>query len=72
MKRWDLQTDQIALVDVNNFYVSSERAFEPSLRHKPVAVYSNNDGCVIARCADVKAMGGENGCPCVRGEAVVP
>ncbi|KUJ79203.1 DNA polymerase V subunit UmuC [Microbulbifer flavimaris] len=63
MKRWDLQPTQIALVDVNNFYVSSERAFDPAIRHKPVAVYSNNDGCVIARCAEVKAMGVKMGVP---------
>ncbi|MFV8783163.1 Y-family DNA polymerase [Microbulbifer sp. SA54] len=63
MKRWDLQANQVALVDVNNFYVSSERTFDPSLRHKPVAVYSNNDGCVIARCAEVKAMGVKMGVP---------
>ena len=63
MKRWDLLPDQIALVDVNNFYVSSERAFDPTIRHKPVAVYSNNDGCVIARCAEVKAMGVKMGVP---------
>ncbi|WP_237068351.1 Y-family DNA polymerase [Microbulbifer guangxiensis] len=63
MKRWDLHPTQIALVDVNNFYVSSERAFDPAIRHKPVAVYSNNDGCVIARCAEVKAMGVKMGVP---------
>lgn len=63
MKRWDMLAGQIALVDVNNFYVSSERAFDPTIRHKPVAVYSNNDGCVIARCAEVKAMGVKMGTP---------
>lgn len=63
MKRWDSQPAQIALVDVNNFYVSSERAFDPTIRCKPVAVYSNNDGCVIARCAEVKAMGVKMGVP---------
>ncbi|WP_319004898.1 Y-family DNA polymerase [Microbulbifer aggregans] len=63
MKCWDLEPNQIALVDVNNFYVSSERAFDPTIRHKPVAVYSNNDGCVIARCAEVKAMGVKMGTP---------
>ena len=63
MKRWDLQSTQIALVDVNNFYVSAERAFDPSIRRKPVAVYSNNDGCVIARCAEVKATGVKMGTP---------
>ena len=63
MKRWDLCSNQIVLVDVNNFYVSSERAFDPTIRHKPVAVYSNNDGCVIARCAEVKALGVKMGVP---------
>ncbi|MFS1523800.1 Y-family DNA polymerase [Microbulbifer sp. 2304DJ12-6] len=63
MKRWDLQSNQIALVDINNFYVSSERAFDPCIRNKPVVVYSNNDGCVIARCAEVKAMNVKMGTP---------
>jgi hypothetical protein len=39
----------LALVDCNNFYVSCERVFQPELRGKPVVVFSNNDGCVIAR-----------------------
>ncbi|PPR38573.1 MAG: hypothetical protein CFH30_01049, partial [Alphaproteobacteria bacterium MarineAlpha8_Bin1] len=39
----------IALMDCNNFYVSCERLFDPSLRFKPVVVLSNNDGCVISR-----------------------
>lgn len=47
----------IALVDVNNFYVSAERVFNPKLEGKPVAVLSNNDGCVVARSAEVKALG---------------
>lgn len=38
-----------ALVDANNFYVSAERVFRPSLNGKPVIVLSNNDGCAIAR-----------------------
>ena len=42
----------IALVDCNNFYVSCERVFRPDLIGKPVAVLSNNDGCVVARSAD--------------------
>ncbi|MEW5250223.1 Y-family DNA polymerase [Microbulbifer sp. 2201CG32-9] len=63
MKRWDLLAHQIALVDINNFYVSSERAFDPRIRHKPVAVFSNNDGCVIARCAEVRAMNVKMGTP---------
>lgn len=47
----------IALVDCNNFYVSCERAFNPSLRGKPVVVLSNNDGCVVSRSAEAKALG---------------
>ncbi|WP_031435363.1 Y-family DNA polymerase [Methylomarinum vadi] len=46
-----------ALVDCNNFYVSCERVFRPDLWHKPVAVLSNNDGCIVARSAEVKALG---------------
>ena len=44
----------IALVDCNNFYVSSERAFNPGLNDKPVVVLSNNDGCVISRSNEAK------------------
>ena len=47
----------VALVDVNNFYVSSDRAFDPSLEGKPLVVLSNNDGCVITRSAEAKALG---------------
>ena len=46
-----------ALVDCNNFYASCERIFRPDLEAKPIAVLSNNDGCIIARSAEVKAMG---------------
>ncbi len=46
----------IALVDCNNFFVSVERVFDPSLRHKPVAVLSSNDGCIIARSNDIKPL----------------
>lgn len=45
-----------ALVDVNNFYCSCETVFRPDLRGKPVLVLSNNDGCVIARSAEVKEL----------------
>jgi len=45
-----------ALVDCNNFYVSCERVFNPILENKPVVVLSNNDGCVIARSNEAKAM----------------
>ena len=46
-----------ALVDCENFYVSCERVFDPSLRGRPVAVLSNNDGCIIARSEELKASG---------------
>lgn len=47
----------IALVDCNNFYVSCERVFRPDLINKPVAVLSNNDGCIVARSQEVKDLG---------------
>ena len=50
-------TRAIALIDVNNFYVSCERVFRPKLRNKPVVVLSNNDGCVISRSVEAKALG---------------
>lgn len=53
----------IALVDCNNFYASCERLFSPSLKDKPVVVLSNNDGCVIARSNEAKAIGIEMGAP---------
>ena len=46
-----------ALVDCNNFYVSCERVFQPKLKGKPVVVLSNNDGCVVSRSNEVKALG---------------
>lgn len=57
-------TKQIfALVDVNNMYVSCERAFNPRLRDRPVVVLSNNDGCAVARSNEVKALGVPMGAP---------
>jgi len=53
----------IALVDCNNFYASCERLFRPDLHNKPVAVLSNNDGCIVARSAEVKALGIKMGIP---------
>jgi nucleotidyltransferase/DNA polymerase involved in DNA repair len=53
----------IALVDCNNFYVSCERVFQPELRGRPVVVLSNNDGCVIARSNEAKALGIAMGAP---------
>ncbi|MEN3324816.1 Y-family DNA polymerase [Mariniflexile soesokkakense] len=52
-----------ALVDCNNFYASCERVFNPSLNGKPVVVLSNNDGCVIARSNEAKALGIPMGAP---------
>lgn len=52
-----------ALVDCNNFYVSCERLFQPELRELPVVVLSNNDGCVIARSQEAKALGIVMGTP---------
>jgi DNA polymerase V len=53
----------IALVDCNNFYVSCERVFQPHLWGQPVVVLSNNDGCVVARSREVKALGINMGVP---------
>lgn len=53
----------IALIDGNNFYVSCERVFQPHLEDKPMVVLSNNDGCVVARSAEVKALGVPMGVP---------
>lgn len=52
-----------ALVDCNNFYASCERVFRPELNGKPVVVLSNNDGCVIARSNEAKAVGIPMGAP---------
>ncbi|HGF1456459.1 TPA: DNA polymerase V, subunit C, partial [Legionella pneumophila] len=52
-----------ALIDCNNFYVSCERLFQPALANKPILVLSNNDGCVIARSNEVKALGVQMGVP---------
>lgn len=53
----------IALIDCNNFYVSSERVFAPYLENKPVNVLSNNDGCVVSRSQEVKDLGIKMGVP---------
>ena len=52
-----------ALVDCNNFYASCERVFQPALREVPIVVLSNNDGCVIARSNEAKALGIPMGAP---------
>lgn len=52
-----IRYDRIGLADCNNFYCSCERVFRPDLTGKPVVVLSNNDGCVIARSEEAKALG---------------
>jgi DNA polymerase V len=61
---WRISVTQcFALVDCNNFYASCERIFNPSIENKPVIVLSNNDGCVIARSEEAKALGIKMGQP---------
>ena len=55
--------NKIALVDCNSFYVSCERLFNPKIEKKPVVVLSNNDGCVISRSKEAKAIGIKMGEP---------
>lgn len=50
-------SDYIAHIDVNCFYASAERAFDPSLEGKPIVVLSNNDGCAVTRSSEAKALG---------------
>lgn len=52
-----------ALADCNNFYVSCERVFNPKLEGKPVVVLSNNDGCIVSRSNEAKALGIKMGAP---------
>lgn len=59
-----------ALVDCNNFYASCERVFRPDLKGKPIVVLSNNDGCVIARSNEAKAVGIPMGAPAFEYEKV--
>lgn len=59
-----------ALIDCNNFYVSCERVFNPSLLNKPVVVLSNNDGCVISRSNEAKQLGIPMGAPAFENEHI--
>ena len=61
---------QLALVDCNNFYVSCERLFRPDLTNCPVVVLSNNDGCVVSRSNEAKALGIKMGQPWFECKAV--
>ena len=58
-----------ALVDCNNFYASCERVFNPNLQGKPIAILSNNDGCVISRSDEAKALELPMGAPIFKWEA---
>lgn len=57
-----------ALVDCNNFYTSCERVFDPNLQGKPIGILSNNDGCVISRSDEAKAIGLPMGAPIFKWE----
>src|SRR5699024_7841709 len=61
--------DYIALVDVNAFFVSAERVFDPTLHNRPAVVLSNNNGCVVARSNEAKALGIPMGMPWFKLEA---
>ncbi|MCI0406823.1 MAG: Y-family DNA polymerase, partial [candidate division Zixibacteria bacterium] len=57
LERSERRDTLFALVDCNNFYVSCERVFNPNLEGKPVVVLSNNDGCIVSRSNEAKALG---------------
>ena len=61
-----------AIVDCDNCYVSCERVFRPDLEGRPVVVLSNNDGCVVARSNEAKAMGVKAGTPFFQLEQMFP
>lgn len=61
----------VALVDCNNFYVSCERVFNPALQGKPVAVLSNNDGCLVSRSQEIKDLKIPMGAPGFKYEALI-
>ena len=64
-------TKKIALVDCNSFYVSCERLFNPKIRKKPVVVLSNNDGCIISRSNEAKALGIKMGEPYFKAKDII-
>jgi DNA polymerase V len=66
-----MNTPVFALVDGNSFYASCEKVFRPDLCDKPVVVLSNNDGCVVARSAEAKALGIPMGAPLFQIRAAV-
>ena len=60
-----------ALIDCNAFYVSCERVFNPKLNNKPVVALSNNDGCIISRSKEAKALGIKMGVPLFKVKDIV-
>ena len=60
-----------ALVDCNNFYASCERVFNPRLKNRPIVVLSNNDGCIVARSNEVKALNIPMGVPFLEQQALI-
>ena len=66
-----LRTKKIALIDCNSFYVSCERLFNPKIRRKPVVVLSNNDGCIISRSNEAKALGIKMGEPYFKAKDII-
>ena len=64
-------TRKIALIDCNSFYVSCERLFNPKIRKKPVVVLSNNDGCIISRSNEAKALGIKMGEPYFKARDII-
>ena len=64
-------TKKIALIDCNSFYVSCERLFNPKIRKKPVVVLSNNDGCIISRSNEAKALGIKMGEPYFKAKDII-
>ena len=65
------RTRKLALVDCNSFYVSCERLFNPGIRKKPVVVLSNNDGCIISRSNEAKALGIKMGEPYFKAKDII-
>ena len=63
--------NKIALVDCNSFYVSCERLFDPSITKKPVVVLSSNDGCIISRSTEAKALNIKMGEPYFKVEKII-
>lgn len=66
-----MKSKVIALVDCNNFYASCERAFRATLHNKPVAVLSNNDGCIVSLSKEARALGLKRGQPFIQCQDII-